>query len=1035
MKLDSGRVRTQLGMSPPRSFMLRLLQALALAPFILLLVAGQVGAKQVPSPVAVDRDGRISYRGEPNGDRVVDFSHAGFGGGGVPLPRVPVRLRVEAPSGDATALIQSALDDLSRRPVSADGVRGAVVLEPGRFELSGRLRISASGVVLRGSKGTVLAVTGHDRSPVITLSGPGAGMPAERLEVLDTRVPVGSRRLRLASTSGLAVGDRVVVTQPSLKSWINELRMDDSPGRQDYQWRPGTLDVRWVRSIAAVVEDAVELDAPLTATLEARHGGGFLSKIGNAGVVERCGVEHLRIEGPPMGANPHDEDRAWTGIRIGAARDAWVADVSAARLAGSMVLVSPEASRVTVQDCFSSEPVSEEGGWRRMTFRSEGGQVLFLRCRADEGRNDFTTGHLAPGPTVFLECSARRARGFSGAAGSWATGILFDNVHVDGSALRLDNLETWQQGVGWAAGYSMLWQCSAGLIVVRSPPGAANWAVGVWAQLVGDGRWSETSEFARPLSLYRAQLSERVGAGPAAEALLPRSYADTTEGEKWGAVPSAAAALPPSPGLEVRRGWLAAGGRIMVGAQAEVAWWRGSTLPVRAAEAGPALTRFVPGVDGRGATDDLGAVVEAMVQAGDVALRHHWGLWYDRRRDDHQRVRRPDGEVAAPFFEMPWARAGGAGASEAGWDGLSRHDLSRFNPWYFGRLRSFAALARSRGRALVNEMYFQHNILEAGAHWADFPWRSSNNINATGFAEPPPYVDTDGSAPPSPELGKRIFMAEAFYDVSDAGRAALHRAYIRHSLTNLDEQPNVLHTLGAEYSGPLTFARFWLEICGSWIRETGRRPLLALSVPKDVQDAILADPAGRGLLSVIDLKYWWRTESGAEFAPPGGTRLAPRQHERAWKGGRPSPVSLARMAREYRLRFPDLAVITAHDRVAEPWSWLAAGGSWPRLPSETDPVILAAVADMVPLEATDESAARQWALRDSAGRRLVAAPAGPVTVSLANEPGDFEVRRIDPVNGRLGEIVELLRGGESREFTSLRPGAATVLWVTPRVVR
>jgi hypothetical protein len=63
-------------------------------------------------------------------------------------------------------------------------------------------------------------------------------------------------------------------------------------------------------------------------------------------------------------------------------------------------------------------------------------------------------------------------------------------------------------------------------------------------------------------------------------------------------------------------------------------------------------------------------------------------------------------------------------------------------------------------------MYFQHNILEAGAHWVDCPWRPANNLNATDFPEPPPFRDSDGREPPTYEAGKRIFMAEQFYDVT-----------------------------------------------------------------------------------------------------------------------------------------------------------------------------------------------------------------------------------------------------------------------------
>jgi hypothetical protein len=998
-----------------------------------MLLAALAPAKQVPPPVTAARDGTLAYVVEANGDRVVDFSAAGFGGGGVAWPETPARIRLEPVAGDNTALIQAALDHVAKLPRDAAGVRGAVLLAPGRFELAGRLRIGASGVVLRGSAGTVLVAIGTDRTAIITVSGAEAPLPGPSVAVAGPYVPVGSRRFQVAATTGLTVGGSVLVTRPSPKSWIEELGMHDSPGRQDYHWRPGSLDVQWERTVTAITDHTVELDVPLTLALDPRHGGGTIAPLAAPARLERCGVERLRLESTFAPGNPLDEQHAWTGVHLGHVRDAWVADVQGAHLAGSLVFVSAGASRVTVQDCLSRAPVSEQAGGRRQTFRTEGQQALFLRCRAEDGRHDFTTGHLAAGPTVFLECRAERTRGFSGAAGSWASGVLFDNVHIDGGALRLDHLETWDQGAGWSAANSVIWQCSAGVIAVRSPPGAINWAVGPWAQFVGDGRWSEVNEFVRPESLYRAQLTARLGNG-AARALAPRTYRDEAAAPLWNGPVPPPGLRPAGRVLARENGWLTLGGRLAIGAQTQVAWWRGHTLPKRAKEIGPALTRFVPNHSGAGLTDDLAEVAAAMEAAGQVALRHNWGLWYDRRRDDHQRVRRPDADVAAPFFEMPWARAGAAGGETKAWDGLSRYDLTRYNPWYFDRLREFAEQARARGLVLVSETYFQHNILEAGAHWAEFPWRSANNVNGTGFPEPPPYADSDGTRPSSPDLGKRIFMAEQFYDITHPTRAALHRAYIRHCLASLADQPNVVHTLSAEFSGPLPFAQFWLDVCAEAIRADRLRPLLALSAPKDVQDAILADPARAAHLAVIDLKYWWRTEKGTEFAPPGGVRLAPRQHEREWKGGRPSAVSLARMAREYRQKFPHLAVITSHDATAEPWSWLAAGGSWPRLPRTTAPELLAAVPQLQPVAEADldPAQARQWTLRGADGSRLVAAlGSGPVRIDLRGEAGTYVAHRIDPMRGTITGAGREVAAGQSIELEATGPGA-TVYWIVRR---
>src|SRR5690606_21443838 len=146
------------------------------------------------------------------------------------------------------------------------------------------------------------------------------------------------------------------------------------------------------------------------------------------------------------------------------------------------------------------------------------------------------------------------------------------------------------------------------------------------------------------------------------------------------------------------------------------------------------------------------------------------------------------------------------------------------------RLGVFADLAEREGLILIHQNYFQHNILEAGAHWADFPWRPVNNINETGFPEPAPYAGD-----------KRIFMDEQFYDINHPVRREIHRQYIRKCLDNFAENSNVLQLTSAEYTGTLHFVEFWIDIIQEWEEETGKKALIGLSTTKDVQDAILAD--------------------------------------------------------------------------------------------------------------------------------------------------------------------------------------------------
>ena len=426
----------------------------------------------------------------------------------------------------------------------------------------------------------------------------------------------------------------------------------------------------------------------------------------------------------------------------------------------------------------------------------------------------------------------------------------------------------------------------------------------------------------------------------------------------------------PAKPLVLTNGWLTCDGKLLIGGSANVAWWRGNIRPNEAPSFGLGVTRFVPGRIGPGFTDDLDEVADTLIASGQAALDHNYGLWYERRRDDHERVRRMNGDVLPPFYELPFARSGQGTA----WDGLSQYDLTKFNPWYWSRLKEFAGICDQRGLVLFHQNYFQHNILEAGAHWADFPWRSANNINHTGFPEPPPYAGD-----------KRIFQAELFYDVTHPVRRKLHEGYIRQCLDNFTNNANVIQFTSAEFTGPLPFMEFWLDTIAEWESDRSRRrkeadaprqneirlltsaatkPIIALSATKDVQDAILADAKRNAIVDVIEFRYWWRTDKG-EFAPPGGKNLAPRQFERQWKGGRPGDANLAQMAAEYRAKFPSKPVICDFDSAG--WTWVCAGGSLPRLPRTTDAKLLAAIPRMSPWP--EATGAGRWAVRERGGRR------------------------------------------------------------------
>ena len=112
--------------------------------------------------------GKLIYTPDEQGNTIPDFSHAGYGGGGVPIPTVPIKETIWPVAGDNTANLQAAIDRVSALPIDESGFRGAVLLRMGYYRMATPITIQASGVVLRGEGmgdiGTILIGTGNPRA-------------------------------------------------------------------------------------------------------------------------------------------------------------------------------------------------------------------------------------------------------------------------------------------------------------------------------------------------------------------------------------------------------------------------------------------------------------------------------------------------------------------------------------------------------------------------------------------------------------------------------------------------------------------------------------------------------------------------------------------------------------------------------------------------------------------------------------------------------------------------------------------------------
>lgn len=986
----------------------------------------------------------------------MDYSTCGYHASETAIPDVANAVYVECSDGDMHDILQKAIDYVSSLKPDKNGRRGAVLLGAGTFNIDKPLRICASGVVLRGSgqDKTTIIKRGIDRGALLYIEGDMSMSGGDTIAIDGTKTPAGATTLTIAPAKGLKTGDRIRIVRPSTREWIESLGCYDFGGDLDYTgWKPGDIDITWDRTIVSATGNSITIDAPITTTLDQKYGGGYLITGYNQGEITECGIENMTLVSEHNTWNPKDEDHCWDAIWMDNTRDCWVRRVNFRSFAGSAVNIQKNTSRITVEDCIASEPVSEVGGWRRGVFITRGQQTLIQRCVSRKGIHDFAAGFCAAGPNAFVQCEGEESLGFSGSIGSWAAGLLFDIVNIDGNDIAFKNLEQFQFGTGWNTANSMLWQCTGSTLWCYSPDADnRSSANGCWGTLTGNAEWTSSNEHVQPRSLFYAQLEKRVGEGKAINGyILPRSTNATSSPEieqaqemarqsltvprltleMWlDSIPYTASTDPAgvkdiknvklknnkvakdiaqAPKFAITNGHITADGRLVTGNRYHIPWWAGRVKDSFVKKgAKPAITRFVPGREGLGWTDRIDSVVNYLKANGYCMLDHNYGLWYDLRRTDHERVRRADGNVEAPFYEQPFSRTGKGTA----WDGLSRYDLTKPNLWYWSRLKEFAEKGAKQGLMLFHENYFQHNIIEAGAHWVDCPWRPVNNINGTDFPEPVPFTGD-----------KRIFMAEQFYNIDNPKLRPLHKQYIRQCLENFKDDDNVVQLISEEYTGPLHFTRFWLETIAEWETETGRHPLIALSCTKDAQDAILADPKLAKVVDIIDIRYWHYNTQGL-WAPPAGKNMAPRQFMRKMKVGKTGFAEAYKAVKEYRTKYPDKAVtFFAQQYPQYGWAILMAGGSCPNVPVK-DGKFLSDVAKMAYISGEGDSK-QQMIGSPEVGYVIYSHDGHPNMNGI--EPGTYATYAIDVQDGKVERLSKKEKLDGSSTITNF--GNDKVLWL------
>ncbi|TVQ03113.1 MAG: T9SS C-terminal target domain-containing protein [Balneolaceae bacterium] len=501
---------------------------------------------QFSSEILYYENDKLTYISDRDGNRIPDFSHAGYHGGGVPLPNAPVRITISPVPGDNTQHIQDAINSMRNFPADQNGIRGAVKLNPGVYNINGNLYLNRSGVILRGTGGgsdpaqnSIIRVSRDVQGTVLLIGDERVvwhRQAGERVNIVTDFVPVGSRTFEVEDASSFNVGDNVIIRHISTRAWLSAVNGGDTAGAPP--WEPGFLDIFFNRNITNIEENKISIDAPVYNQLDRRLSQSVMYKPDRRYIVSEVGVENLRIEIQTNG--PMADNHAAHGIIFRGVENGWANNVTVLhfRFTG----IGTNTSRnITIKNSRALDPHSPLTGERRYNFNTQhfSNNILFSNITSTNGRRDFVSnGTSVASGIVFHNSRSVGAINSSEGHQKWSQALLYDNITFDDAqhyfVLALYNRGNFGSSHGWSSAHSVAWNVNANgrYIFIQKPPTAQNYGIGNQGRVSGsgifdhpDGYIEGTNLIPNPESLYLAQLEQRLNFGvpPDAPARLTAS--------------------------------------------------------------------------------------------------------------------------------------------------------------------------------------------------------------------------------------------------------------------------------------------------------------------------------------------------------------------------------------------------------------------------------------------------------------------------------------------------------------------------------
>ena len=473
--------------------------------------------------VYINSQGKLVYKPLARGDKIMDFSHAGYSGGGITIPIVPVTITLSPSAGDNSTQIQKAIDEISKMKL-VNGFRGSILLNPGTYDCENTLKIAASGIVLKGSgsgaNGTIINLIGKPHNCIEMRGTVNSTLMGESTTLADDYIPAGANSFTLVSASGLSAGDTIRITRPITDEWIKFMGMDQlvRDGKKQ-TWISGDLSTE--RIIGKIEKNKITVTVPLNDSYDSKYTapkGVSVQKVTTSGLLSQIGIENFRITAPAQSVTINEgHHRAFT---MSGLSDGWARNIEIFNTVNS---ISVTGRRITVDNVSIVHEVPTIGAAKPADLNGSGQQILFNRCRiTGDNLFFFGTGAKVTGPVVVLNCIFK-GNGWIQPHQRWATGLLIDGCEVPDGGIDFMNRGVMGSGHGWAIGWAVAWNCKAKSYLNQMPPGSANWVIGSQGEhayraipfdsipYLPEGIYDSHNIPVTPTSLYLAQLYQRLG--------------------------------------------------------------------------------------------------------------------------------------------------------------------------------------------------------------------------------------------------------------------------------------------------------------------------------------------------------------------------------------------------------------------------------------------------------------------------------------------------------------------------------------------